>query len=96
MFYLLASHNKHRQFTPMGPDSQTAARFARSCGRRWEVCGVPMDEAEKIKELRHLSGAGLLKCKKVLERCGGDLDRALAELQERGDGPPEPEPEIID
>jgi translation elongation factor EF-Ts len=55
-----------------------------------------MNEAEKIKELRNLSGASLLECKKALRRCGGDINLALVELRKRGNEPPDPEPAIID
>ncbi len=40
--------------------------------------------AEKIKELRRLTGAGFLDCKKVLEETGGDLDKAVNILREKG------------
>jgi elongation factor Ts len=51
-------------------------------------------EAKVVKELRELSGAGLLECKKALVNSGGDRERALAELKRSGDGPSEPEPEV--
>lgn len=53
------------------------------------------DEAAKVKELRHKSGASLLECKKALRRCGGNERRALAELRNPGHEPPEPEPEGV-
>lgn len=55
-----------------------------------------MNEAATIKELRRMSGASLLGCKKALQRCGGDVNLALAQLRERDDEPPEPEPEPVD
>jgi hypothetical protein len=29
------AQNKNRQYAPTGPDGQTAARFARRCGKRY-------------------------------------------------------------
>jgi elongation factor Ts len=40
--------------------------------------------AETVKQLRELSGAGVMECKRALEETGGDLDRAAAILKERG------------
>ena len=37
-----------------------------------------------IKELRDLSGAGLMDCKKALEACDGDIDKAIDYLREKG------------
>ena len=39
---------------------------------------------EMIKELRELTGAGVLECKKTLEQTGGDLEQAAAILREKG------------
>lgn len=40
--------------------------------------------AALIKQLRELSGAGVLDCRKTLEQAGGDLDKAAAILREKG------------
>jgi len=40
--------------------------------------------AEMIKELRQLSGAGVMECKKALEATDGDLKRAQEILREKG------------
>ncbi len=40
--------------------------------------------AQDVKELRQLSGAGIMDCKKALEETDGDLDEALAFLQKKG------------
>lgn len=40
--------------------------------------------AEMIKELRGLTGAGILECKKALESADGDLIRAQEILREKG------------
>jgi elongation factor Ts len=40
--------------------------------------------AELVKELRELTGAGFMDCKKALTEAGGDLDKAVAILRERG------------
>ena len=37
-----------------------------------------------IKELRDLSGAGLMDCKKALEENNGDIDKAMDYLREKG------------
>jgi elongation factor Ts len=40
--------------------------------------------AETVKALREQSGAGVMECKRVLEETGGDLEKAVALLKERG------------
>ena len=40
--------------------------------------------AEQVKELRERTGAGFMDCKKALTEAGGDLDKAIAILRERG------------
>lgn len=42
---------------------------------------VSLDE---VKKLRDMTGAGMMDCRKALEDSGGDLDRAVALLRERG------------
>ena len=37
-----------------------------------------------VKELRERTGAGFMDCKRALEETGGDLDKAIALLRERG------------
>ena len=37
-----------------------------------------------IKELRELSGAGMLDCKKALENCEGDIEKSISLLRESG------------
>lgn len=39
---------------------------------------------EKIKELRELTGAGVLDCRNALEQTGGDMEKAAAILREKG------------
>ncbi len=39
---------------------------------------------ERVKELREKTGAGLLDCQKALGEAGGDLEKALRLLRERG------------
>jgi elongation factor Ts len=39
---------------------------------------------EKIKELRELTGAGVLECKNTLEQTDGDLEKAAEILREKG------------
>ncbi len=40
--------------------------------------------AKAVKELRERTGAGMMDCKKALSEAGGDVDRAIAVLRERG------------
>ena len=40
--------------------------------------------AEAVRELRERTGAGMMDCKRALEEAGGDVDRAIALLRERG------------
>jgi elongation factor Ts len=40
--------------------------------------------ADMVKQLRERTGAGVMECKKALEEAGGDVDRAVAILHERG------------
>jgi len=40
--------------------------------------------ADLIKELRERTGAGILDCKKALEKTGGDIDKAVEELRKMG------------
>ncbi len=41
-------------------------------------------KAETVKDLRERTGAGFMDCKRALEETGGDFDRAIAILRERG------------
>ena len=40
--------------------------------------------AQMVKDLRAMTGAGPLDCKKALEANGGDIDKAIEYLRERG------------
>ncbi len=40
--------------------------------------------AEMVKELRQATSAGVLDCRKALETCEGDFDKAIAYLREKG------------
>ena len=40
--------------------------------------------ADLIKELRERTGAGILDCKKALEKTGGDIEKAVEELRKMG------------
>jgi len=40
--------------------------------------------AEAVRELRERTGAGMMDCKRALEEAGGDVDKAIALLRERG------------
>jgi elongation factor Ts len=39
---------------------------------------------EQIKELREVTGAGILDCRKALEQANGDFDKAVDYLREKG------------
>jgi elongation factor Ts len=40
--------------------------------------------ADKIRKLRELTGAGMMDCRRSLEETGGDVDKAVTLLRERG------------
>lgn len=40
--------------------------------------------AAAVKELREKTGAGMMECKKALTETGGDMDKAVAILREKG------------
>ena len=40
--------------------------------------------ADAVKELRERTGAGFMDCKRALQDAGGDIDKAVALLRERG------------
>lgn len=40
--------------------------------------------AQMVKELRERTGAGMLDCKKALEQTGGDIEKAIDYLREKG------------
>jgi elongation factor Ts len=40
--------------------------------------------AEQIKALREVTGAGILDCRRALEEAGGDINKAVEILRERG------------
>ena len=43
-----------------------------------------MVSAEQVKELREMTGAGVMDCKKVLVETDGNMDKAVELLRERG------------
>ena len=40
--------------------------------------------AKLVKELREMTGAGMMDCKKVLVETDGDIDKAIELLREKG------------
>ena len=40
--------------------------------------------AAAVKDLRERTGAGMMDCKRALEETGGDMDKAVAHLREKG------------
>jgi elongation factor Ts len=43
-----------------------------------------MITAEQVKELRDMTGAGIMDCKKILVETDGDIEKAIELLKERG------------
>ena len=43
-----------------------------------------MSSAKTVKQLRDISGAGMMDCKKALEECNYDLDKAMDILRKNG------------
>ena len=40
--------------------------------------------AEAVRDLRERTGAGMMDCKRALEECGGDVEKAVVALREAG------------
>ncbi|NLC94070.1 MAG: translation elongation factor Ts, partial [Bacilli bacterium] len=40
--------------------------------------------AQMVKELREKTGAGMMDCKKALQECDGDMEKAIDWLREKG------------
>lgn len=40
--------------------------------------------ASQVKQLREMTGAGMMDCKKALEECAGDMDKAVDALRTKG------------
>ena len=40
--------------------------------------------AKMVKDLREMTGAGMMDCKKALAACDGDMDKAVDFLREKG------------
>ena len=40
--------------------------------------------AEQIKKLREMTGAGVMECKRAMDESGGDFDKAVKIIHERG------------
>ena len=43
-----------------------------------------MITAKSVKELREMTGAGMMDCKKALVQTGGDIEKAVEYLREKG------------
>ena len=43
-----------------------------------------MADIARVKELRERTGAGVMECKRALEDCSGDLDKAIELLRNQG------------
>jgi len=40
--------------------------------------------AAQVKELREITGIGMMECKKALTETDGDMDKAIDELRKKG------------
>jgi elongation factor Ts len=49
-----------------------------------ESAGAMAVSADLVKQLREMTGAGMMDCKRALEESGGDIERARVLLRERG------------
>jgi elongation factor Ts len=45
---------------------------------------MPRITAEMVRDLREKTGAGMMDCKRALEETGGDVEKAVVVLRERG------------
>src|SRR4029079_19075196 len=88
-----AEKEADRDATPAGaPDQGTNTRTdstttppGRSGPRTEEHMTTTMDiSAEAVKQLREQTGAGFMDCKRALQETGGDVERAVVLLRERG------------
>lgn len=43
-----------------------------------------MISASMVKELRQMTGAGMMDCKRALQETNGDMDKAVELLREKG------------
>jgi elongation factor Ts len=43
-----------------------------------------MVTAQSVKELREMTGAGMMDCKKALTETDGDIEKAIVFLREKG------------
>ena len=59
-------------------------RRARSGGDRRRGAGMSDITAAQVKELREATGAGMMDCKNALVETGGDFERAVDLLREKG------------
>lgn len=41
-------------------------------------------KAEKVKQLRDMTGIGMMECKRALQEAGGDLEKAITILRKKG------------
>ena len=68
-------------------EEKTATGWFRRCSRSYRSGGnVSLMEisAAVVKELRDKTGAGMMDCKKALGETGGDLDKAVDYLRQKG------------
>src|SRR5262249_33178015 len=56
---------------------------ATGCGRR-RGAGMSEVSAAQVRELREKTGAGIMDCKRALAEGGGNLDKAVVYLREKG------------
>ena len=72
-----------------GTGTRGRRRAGRGCRGRSERdggggCGMSDISAEQVKQLRDLTGAGMMDCKRALQETDGDIDKAIELLREKG------------
>ncbi len=45
---------------------------------------MAMSSAQAVKQLREMTGLGMMECKKILDEVGNDFEKAKQEAQKRG------------
>ena len=75
------SSPRRRQRTPMRPQRLSDRRSSVAQGRTEIAVAIT---AEDVKHLREQTGAGVMDCKKALDEAGGDFEKAVKVLREKG------------
>src|SRR4029077_1346102 len=76
-------HRIRRGLSPTDPN-HPAASAGSAASTKEHRTSMDTISAESVKNLRELTGAGFMDCKRVLEETDGDVDKAVLLLRERG------------